>query len=214
MLLCGSLAKAQIQLCSDPIAGFPFYQQRHPVWSLLLARPLHSDVCDYSVIGDLPTIHPSLESSGRFSLLTRITEQIKFGFAWKDINTVQRFLCRPDKQEQDKRLERCAAFFRELILLSFKNVSLSFTYRTSQNNIFVGHVNRWKTMSCWEGLGKKLSLGRRNGYVASFGFSFIALWGRRRCAYILKTPCLRTAVLHRDDGRNRLRALTCEKSSW
>lgn len=155
MVLCGSLAKAQIQLCSDPTAGFAFYQQRYPVWSLLLARPLHSDECDYSVIGDLSTTHPSLEPSGIFPLLTHIMEQTKFVFAWKDINTVQRFLCRPDKQEQDKRLERCAAFFRELILLSFKNVSLSFTYRTFQNDIFVGHVNRWKTMSCWDGSGKK-----------------------------------------------------------
>lgn len=33
-------------------------------------------------------------------------------------------------------------------------------------------------------------------------------------AYMLKTLCWSAAVSHRDDGRNRLRALPCEESSW
>lgn len=44
--LCGSLAKAWFQLCSDPTAGFAFYQQRHPARSLLVARPFHSGEWD------------------------------------------------------------------------------------------------------------------------------------------------------------------------
>lgn len=73
----------------------------------------------------LPSVHPSLESSGRFALSTHITEQTKLVCIWKDANRVwQCFLCRPDKQEQERGLERWVSFGIELILFSFKNVSL------------------------------------------------------------------------------------------
>lgn len=142
-------------------------------------------------------------------------EQTKLVFTWKDTNTVwQCFLCRPDKQKQDGGLERRVFFREELILFSFKNVSLLLIYRIFQNDVFVGHVNRWKRMnisilplSHWEGLRKKYSLRRRNGYAASFSFPLIGLWGRRHFAYILKTLHLSAAVLQTDDGRNRLRVL-------
>jgi len=78
MLVWGGLAKAPIQLCSDPTAGFAFYQQGHPGHGSLLARPFHSEEADESVKGDLPTVHPSLESSGR--LFTHIMEQTKLLF--------------------------------------------------------------------------------------------------------------------------------------
>lgn len=120
MLLSGNLAQAGIQVCSDPqhalhsiskalYAKFPFDYTFLLQWIRFISY----------------RFHPSLESSGRFALSTHITEQTKLVFIWKDTNMVwQCFLCRPDKQEQERGLERWVSFEIELILFSFKNVSL------------------------------------------------------------------------------------------
>lgn len=147
-------------------------------------------------------------------------EQTKLVFTWKDANIVwQGFLYRPDKQEQDRGLEKCV-FFREFVLFSFKNVSFSFRYRIFQ---------KWHI--CWtcEWAEKNeclcsptLPLGRiKKTQVSGEGMDTLlpsalprSLGGAGGTPLTFGRPSISAAVLQRDDGRNRLRALPCEKSSW